>query len=126
MTEGRDGAGRKRGRVRTTATFTKPAGVKGQPPFAADAYSYDGGKVWRWQSNGQVIPLDACREYGIPCDGAAQAAAREAEVDAFLAEYRRQKLAAGGPSAEERAEARAAFGPGARVVDIVTGEGFTT
>jgi hypothetical protein len=117
--------GARRGRVRTTATFTKPSEAKGQPGFREDAYSEDGGRTWRWCSNGQVVPLDACREYGIPCDGKAQAAAREAETDAFLAQYRAQR-AGRQPSDEERAEARAAHGPGVRIVDIITGEGFTT
>lgn len=46
-------------------------------------------------------------------------AAREAEVEAELAEYRANYR---DPSAEELAEMRAAFGPGATVVDVITGK----
>ncbi len=52
-------------------------------------------------------------------DSAATRAAREAEVQAGLESYRASKRA---PSAEEMAEMRAAFGKGATVVDILTGE----
>ena len=46
-------------------------------------------------------------------------AARDKEVDEFIAEYRRNYK---GPSEEELAEMRAAFGPGETVVNILTGE----
>ncbi len=52
-------------------------------------------------------------------DSAATRAAREAEVKADLESYRASRKA---PSAEELAEMRAAFGKGAKVVDIITGE----
>lgn len=52
----------------------------------------------------------------------ATTAAREAEVAAELAEYRKQ---AHEPSLEELAEMRAAFGPGAKVVDALTGKAIT-
>ena len=45
--------------------------------------------------------------------------AREDEVEAELAEYRANYR---GPSAEELAEMRAAFGPGATVVNVITGK----
>lgn len=48
----------------------------------------------------------------------ATAAAREAEVSRELAAYRK---AAAAPSEEELREMRAAFGPGATVVDVITG-----
>jgi hypothetical protein len=86
----------------------------------ATAYTEDG-LVWRWASNNAVCPLDACQDYGIPVDAAAQAAARDAELTAFVASYkaaRRNRR----PSAEERFELRAAFGPGQTVVNILTGE----
>lgn len=47
--------------------------------------------------------------------------AREAEDAAFLAEYQARRKS---PSAEELAEMRAAFGAGATVVDVLTGEGI--
>ena len=52
-------------------------------------------------------------------DSAATRAAREAEVKADLESYRAARRA---PSAAEMAEMRAAFGKGAAVVDVLTGE----
>ena len=52
-------------------------------------------------------------------DSAATRAARETEVKADLESYRANRKA---PSGEELAEMRAAFGEGAKVVDIITGE----
>lgn len=52
-------------------------------------------------------------------DSAATRAAREAEVQADLESYRASRKA---PSGEELAEMRAAFGEGAKVVDVITGE----
>lgn len=46
-------------------------------------------------------------------------AAREAENEAFLEEYRKNYQ---GPTKEEKAEMRAAFGEGETVVDIITGQ----
>ena len=54
-------------------------------------------------------------------DSAATRAAREAEVKADLESYRASRKA---PSGEELAEMRAAFGEGATVVDVLTGEKF--
>ena len=47
--------------------------------------------------------------------------AREIEVEKELAEYRRNYK---GPSAEELAEMRAAFGPGEVVVDLISGKEY--
>ena len=52
-------------------------------------------------------------------DSAATRAAREAEVRADLESYRAARRV---PSATEMAEMRAAFGEGATVVDVLTGE----
>ena len=49
------------------------------------------------------------------------AKAREIEVEKELAEYRRNYK---GPSAEELAEMRAAFGPGEVVVDLISGKEY--
>ena len=54
-------------------------------------------------------------------DSAATQAAREAEVKADLESYRASRKA---PSGEELAKMRAAFGEGATVVDVLTGEKF--
>jgi len=85
----------------------------------------DGEGVYRWTSNGGVVPLDAADEYGVTAlagyDRVVQAAAREREITAAVERYRAVR-AARGYSAEERAEMRAAFGPGADVVDVLTGK----
>jgi len=52
-------------------------------------------------------------------DTEATTAAREAEVAKELAEYRNRKRS---HSREELAQMRAAFGPGATVVDVLSGE----
>lgn len=52
-------------------------------------------------------------------DATATAAAREAEAERELAQYRTAKRP---HSAEELAEMRAAFGSGTTVVDVITGE----
>ena len=52
-------------------------------------------------------------------DSAATRAAREAEVEAGLESYQASRKA---PSSEELAEMRAAFGEGAKVADVITGE----
>lgn len=107
---------------RTTRTFTHKDSPKG-PVFTSDAYTDDGGRTWHWVSNDAVCPLDACQSYGIPCDPEAQAAARLEELSAFAAEYRARYR---GPSPEQRMEARAAHGPGVTLVNVITGDQWTT
>lgn len=102
---------------RTIRTFAK---VEFGYVHKAEAYTEDG-KVFRWASNNAVCPVDACQEYAIPADLAAQAAARDAELTAFAAAYRAARRGRR-PSAEERYELRAAFGPGQTVVNVLTGE----
>ena len=78
--------------------------------------------VLRWNSNNQV-PFPDCialaAHIGLPVDVAASNAARDADTDVFLAAYRKRQPRR--VSAEQRAEMRAAFGPGAKVVNVVTG-----
>lgn len=87
--------------------------------------------VVRWTSNGRVAPGD-CAEilrdhYGHPVDMAAHAIARDAEVSKSIAAYRRtQATRTPEQVAEWRAMARAAHGPGVRLIDVVTGEAYTT
>lgn len=71
---------------------------------------------------GRVLMADLMEKLLMVTDRAdadATAAAREAEVEQELAEYRAAKRTR---SAEELAEMRAAFGPGTTVVDAITGE----
>ena len=91
--------------------------MNGEIFFGADG-------VVRWTSNNRVIPKD-CREilshtaYRDLFSEEASRAAEDAETAAFLESYRKNYT---GPSEEEKAEMRAAFGTGSTVVDIITGE----
>jgi len=75
-----------------------------------------------WNSNGNYLPAD-CAEIlsytDFPFSLEETRQAREAQTAAFLENYRKNYQ---GPSAEERAEMRAAFGKGATVVNVIIGE----
>ena len=76
----------------------------------------------RWESNGRYLMDDFCEklEYaGYAFDREATAKKRDAQNAESLAQYRRNDR---GLSGEALAEARAAFGEGATVVTILTGE----
>lgn len=83
------------------------------------------GKVWVWSSNGRVPPMDAISAYGIDklpgFDKALHDSIRSEQTSSFLADYA-EKMKSWEPSAEELYEMRAAFGPGATVVNVVTGK----
>ncbi len=71
---------------------------------------------------GRVLMEDLLEKVALVTDRVdtkATKAARATEVERELAEYRASYK---GPSAEERAEMRAAFGPGTKVVNVITGE----
>lgn len=75
-----------------------------------------------WNSNGNYLPAD-CAEIlshtDFPFSLEETNRARKAQNEAFLENYRRNYK---GPSEEERAEMRAAFGTGATVVNVISGE----
>ena len=75
-----------------------------------------------WNSNGNYIPSD-CAEIlsytDFPFSVEATAKAREAQTAMQLEAYRKSYK---GPSEEEKAEMRAAFGTDTTVMDIITGE----
>ena len=76
----------------------------------------------RWKSNGRCLMDDFCEklEYaGYPFSREATAKKRDAQNEESIAEYRRNHR---GLSGEALAEARSAFGEGATVVNILTGE----
>jgi hypothetical protein len=80
--------------------------------------------IGRWVSNGSVIPGDCAAlivALGLAStlDLAATAAARDIETAEAIERYRRNQPAQ--PSAEELAEMHAAFGPGVKVVDVLSG-----
>lgn len=74
-----------------------------------------------WNSNGNYLPSD-CAEIlshtDFPFSLEETARAREAQTDAFLADYRKNHRT----SAEERMGMQAAFGKGTTVVDVISGE----
>jgi len=107
------------GHTATTRTFTDTDALTGRI-FSAPAYTEDGGQTWKWESNSAFCPLDSCQRFGIPADLSAQRTALDAETKAFVKAYRKAQ-AGRRPSAEQRSEMRAAFGPGVTVVNVLTG-----
>jgi hypothetical protein len=80
--------------------------------------------IARWISNGHAVPRESAlilHGLGLALDIGATKAAEEAETREFLAAYR-ERMAGHVPDAEELAEMRAAFGPGATVVNVITGQ----
>ena len=75
-----------------------------------------------WNSNGNYLPAD-CAEIlshtDFPFSLEETTRAREAQTAAFLESYRKNYK---GPSEEEKAEMRAAFGAGTTVVNVITGK----
>lgn len=92
--------------------------------FDTEATVTDG--VVRWDSNGRVPPasvLEFWRYLEKPFDLDASTAARDHEQAEFLEEYRREAARRPvGTSGEQRAELLAAFGPGATVTNVITGQ----
>lgn len=74
--------------------------------------------VWRWHSSGNTVPDEILEQAGRT--QAERAATREASL-ASLAELREQ-MRGQQHTPEQLAEMRAAFGPGATVVNVLTGE----
>jgi hypothetical protein len=80
--------------------------------------------IGRWSTNSHAIPDDCAAEFAAlelapALDLAATRAANDAEAAQAIAAYRAAQPAE--PSAEQRADMLAAFGPGATVVDVITG-----
>lgn len=74
-----------------------------------------------WKSNGSYLMDDFCEKLefaGFPFSREATKAARDAQVAAELAEYRKNYR---GPSAAEMDEMRNTFGEGTTVVDVLAG-----
>lgn len=90
----------------------------------SDATLIDG--VVRWVSNGDVPPKECIQkavDAGHPVDVAKCNEVRDIELRSFLANYRKNYK---GPTDEQRAEARAAFGPNHEIVNIITGHKWRT
>ena len=75
-----------------------------------------------WNSNGNYLPADAAEKLShtdFPFSLEETAKARDAQSTQQLEAYRRNAKV---PSAEQKAEMRAAFGTGTMVCNIITGE----
>ena len=85
--------------------------------------------AYRWDSNDRIVPPDVCDSCGISAlpdfDRTRHGEAYRAETAAFIADYRRI-MADVEPTDEERAEARAAHGPGVVLRNVITGRTWTT
>jgi len=91
-------------------------------------YSVDANGVVRWDSNGNVPPVDCVdviAEFDSRVKVTRTTMERNRDTDAFVARYREARRNYV-PSAEEQFEMRAAFGPGETVVDVITGQTFRT
>jgi hypothetical protein len=88
----------------------------------------DASGVVRWQSNDAVPFDDALDDFlslGFRLDKVACQQARAKDTEASIENYKRQQRNRR-PSAEEQLEMRAAFGPGAVVVNVLTGQKYRT
>ena len=90
--------------------------------FKTDTYERRG--ALHWKSNNAVVPLHCFRD-AYCSTPAGQDTAYERELEAFIRDYSAQNKNRV-PSPEEQFEMKAAFGPGATVVDVITGQKFST
>ncbi len=88
--------------------------------FAEDSAWDDAIGAYRWVTSGNVIPEEVLHHCGFDAAAVArQAEARRVDTAEFLARARTKPLVI---SEEEMFEMRAAFGPGERVVNVLTGQ----
>lgn len=88
--------------------------------FFNDAYQ-DSKGVWRWKSSNNVPFDDMLEKNGISVAVRKACAEARDKDNAEFAETYRKRMENYVPSAEEMYEMRAAFGPGAVVVNVLTG-----
>ena len=101
--------------------------AKQRDAFYIDETRSEFGPHVRWNSNNNVPfddMLEAFQQLGwiTQQERDNSRAARNADTARFLADYRANYR---GPSEEELFEARAAFGAGAEVVNVITGDRYT-
>lgn len=91
-------------------------------PF--EGATLDPSGLWRWDSNANIPPHDVLVGWGLSTeDLQAHAEARSEELVTFLDAYAEARANRTPEQiAEEEYEIRAAFGPGATIVNIITGE----
>lgn len=88
--------------------------------------SYIKNKVIYWSSVDRVVPnniAEYAQYLGYDADLEKCSARRSEELQEFISAYRKSYS---GPSEEERAEARAAFGRGKKLVNVLTGDTWYT
>ena len=106
---------------------TMQSAQKYQGQFYIDFTCNKFGPHVRWNSNNRVPfddMLEAFQQLGWITQQERDNSrdARDADTARFLADYRKNYR---GPSEEELSEARAAFGEGATVVNVITGHRYT-
>jgi hypothetical protein len=86
--------------------------------------------VVRWKSNSQVPPddvLEVWTDAGLVFDREASVRQREVDMLEFLGQYRKNQANRSPEQiAEEQFELRVTFGPGVKVVNVITGEAHET
>lgn len=84
--------------------------------------------VYRLHSNGRVPPTEIIEQLGLsPDDILRHDAARHTEQEAIIARYIRSRANyLSDQIADDRARARAEHGPGVALVNLLTGESYTT
>ena len=96
--------------------------VQAAVKHATEEATVDENGAIAWKSSGNYLPDDYCEKLevaGFPFSREATGAAREAQVEVELAEYRKNYR---GPSEEDMREMRRTFGEGATVVNVITGD----
>lgn len=90
------------------------------------------GYAYRWKTNNRCVPANLVYNWVDMClisefDGKVHAAIEEGENARVIAEYKTMRHSISDEQrAEEALERRAAFGEGAEVVNVLTGERFRT
>jgi hypothetical protein len=98
------------------------------PVWLATQMHVDKHGIHRWRDSGQIPSKEILKHLSLSAeDMLRHNAARDADLDAFAAEYqRRQAQRTPEEIAVQRAEARAAHGPRVELVNIFTGEHYIT
>ena len=95
-----------------------------------EAAELDENGAIRWKSNGNYLPEDCCEKLVYACydfDVEATRKAREEQLHKHAEEYKKSMLNMSNEArAELEYEIRAAFGPGTKVVNVITGDVYNT
>jgi hypothetical protein len=92
----------------------------------AEKVQTDHGLVFKWKESGNVVPPD-CLERALVAQPPGQEAARTEEREEAFKRYRQQQADRSQAEKEaQRQDARAAHGEGTDMVNVVTGERWTT